>query len=164
MGLLSLLILLTNYLSYNLDSELISAYVSNYQNMRSEELCLASTIYHESRNQSIIGQYAVADVTINRVKHDKYPDNICDVISQPHQYSWYRGKRRLIPNTTNTISKVAWRKAILIAKISLNTPNVVFDESVIYFHSVDVKPSWSKHMVFVAKIEDHIFYSETSQN
>jgi spore germination cell wall hydrolase CwlJ-like protein len=50
--------------------------------------CLALNVYHESKNQSIIGQYAVAQVTLNRVKDERFPNNICDVVKQGLTYKW----------------------------------------------------------------------------
>ena len=41
--------------------------------MADEVRCLATNIYWEARNQSIQGMYAVADVTLNRVKDDRWP-------------------------------------------------------------------------------------------
>ena len=44
--------------------------------------CLAMNIYHEARAESLAGQFAVADVTLNRVKDTRYPGSICDVVMQ----------------------------------------------------------------------------------
>ena len=50
--------------------------------------CLALNVYHEARNQTIDGQYAVAHVTMNRVASSKHADNICDVVYANKQFSW----------------------------------------------------------------------------
>ena len=39
--------------------------------------CLALNIYHEARDQPIEGQVAVAQVVMERVKSNKYPNSIC---------------------------------------------------------------------------------------
>ena len=39
-------------------------------------LCLSRNIYFESRNQSVAGQIAVAQVVMNRVKDSRYPDTV----------------------------------------------------------------------------------------
>ena len=41
---------------------------------KSEIECLAMNIYHEARSESLAGQYAVADVVLNRVESRLYPD------------------------------------------------------------------------------------------
>ena len=51
--------------------------------------CMALNIYHEAKNQSVTGQIAVGLVVINRVKDNRFPDTICDVIMQgPIRESW----------------------------------------------------------------------------
>ena len=40
------------------------------------EYCLAQNIYYESRTDNIAGQAAVADVVLNRVLDERWPDNI----------------------------------------------------------------------------------------
>ena len=44
--------------------------------------CLALNIYWEARNQSFIAQVAVAEVTMNRVYDDRFPDTVCGVVKQ----------------------------------------------------------------------------------
>ena len=46
-------------------------------NCRSDEVnCLALNIYHEARNQPTVGKLAVAMVTLNRVKDERFPNTI----------------------------------------------------------------------------------------
>jgi spore germination cell wall hydrolase CwlJ-like protein len=51
-------------------------------------LCLAMNVYHEARNQSFIGQVAVAQVVMNRVKDNRFPNDVCEVVTQGQTYSW----------------------------------------------------------------------------
>lgn len=53
-----------------------------------EKSCLAMTIYYEARGEPLAGQYAVADVVLNRVEDERFPDTICDVIKQKNQFHW----------------------------------------------------------------------------
>ena len=50
--------------------------------------CLALNVYHEAKNQSMIGQIAVAQVVMNRVYDERYPNTICEVVEQGPTYSW----------------------------------------------------------------------------
>ena len=45
-------------------------------------VCLALNVYHEARDQPFIGQVAVAQVVMNRVYDDRYPDDVCEVVMQ----------------------------------------------------------------------------------
>ena len=49
-------------------------------------MCLALNIYHEAKNQSFIGQVAVAQVVMNRVKDTRYPNTVCEVVKQGLTY------------------------------------------------------------------------------
>ena len=47
-----------------------------------EAVCLAKNMYYEARNQGLAGQLAVSLVVMNRVKDDRYPNTICEVVEQ----------------------------------------------------------------------------------
>jgi hypothetical protein len=50
---------------------------------RTQDLnCLTKNIYHEARGEPVDGQYAVAEVTMNRVASKHYPNTVCDVVYQ----------------------------------------------------------------------------------
>jgi spore germination cell wall hydrolase CwlJ-like protein len=74
----------------------------NYVNAQDDDMneeveCLALNIYHEARSESLAGQYAVADVTLNRVKDRRYPSSICGVVKQAVLSQW--GVERGLYNT-----------------------------------------------------------------
>ena len=50
--------------------------------------CLVTAIFFEARDQPLMGQYAVAEVVMNRVASVKYPDDICSVVFQRKQFSF----------------------------------------------------------------------------
>jgi spore germination cell wall hydrolase CwlJ-like protein len=45
-------------------------------------MCMALNIYHEAKFQSMLGQIAVGQVVMNRVEDSRFPDNVCDVVTQ----------------------------------------------------------------------------------
>ena len=45
-------------------------------------MSLALNVYHEAKNQSLIGQIAVAQVVMNRVRDERYPNTVCEVVKQ----------------------------------------------------------------------------------
>lgn len=51
-------------------------------------LALTLNLFFEARGEGYHGMQAVADVTVTRVKDDRYPDNVVDVVLQPYQFSW----------------------------------------------------------------------------
>jgi len=48
----------------------------------SERLCLSLNVYHESRSDNLAGRISVADVVLNRVDSQHFPDTICGVVHQ----------------------------------------------------------------------------------
>ena len=116
--------------------------------------CLAQAVYFESRGEPIEGQLAVAEVVINRSKSGIYPDNYCDVITQPAQFSFvHRGH---IPTADET--SVAWQRAEAIAEIAQQNLWQSKAADALYFHATYVRPSWAHQKVELAQIDTHIFY------
>lgn len=115
--------------------------------------CLAMNIYHESRNQILEGQLAVAHVTMNRVKHKYWPNEVCDVVYQKKQFSW-----TFLKKDTTPYEKDAWDQAIFIAKDVLYGNTIDPTEGATFFHTPSVKPSWAEQMQMSKKIGNHIFY------
>jgi spore germination cell wall hydrolase CwlJ-like protein len=115
--------------------------------------CLALNIYWEARNQSVAGQLAVAQVTLNRVLDRRYSDDVCDVVYQHKQFSWYWDGKSDVP-----IENKAWERALLIASAALDGSGHVALQGVTHYHAVYSKPYWKDSMVRVTTIDDHIFY------
>jgi len=60
--------------------------------------CLAKNIYHEARGESLQGKKAVANVTLNRVHSNLFPDTVCGVVYQAvHSRWWLENHNRLVP-------------------------------------------------------------------
>ena len=55
-------------------------FVQPVQALDKQVNCLALTVYHESRGEPVEGQLYVARTVLNRVKHSRYPDDICRVV------------------------------------------------------------------------------------
>lgn len=130
----------------------------------SERLCLAQAIYHEARGESEAGQWAVANVIINRAFSKKYPSTICGVVFQGGkgkgcQFSFTCDGRSDVARERN-----AWAKANRMAVEAFqefqrgNRPDVL-PKSVLFYHTTAVAPSWSNSFKRVATIGSHIFYS-----
>ena len=136
--------------------------------------CLAQNVFFEARNQSTLGQVAVAWVTINRMESTQYPDSICGVVKQGHtdgngnmirnkcQFSWYcDGKSDAIPD--NVIAQRAWEDAGIVAEVVLlDWARGKFSpvQNSTMYHADYVDPYWSDSYNRVVKIDDHIFYEK----
>ena len=132
--------------------------------------CLADNIYFEARNESTQGQLAVALVTINRVKSNRYPNSVCAVVWQKNyskrynkwvaHFSW-----TLDGLSDNPINNKAYLKAekmaefLIISRIK-GTYIADFTEGATHYHADYVTPYWSKSnkLLKLASIDTHIFY------
>lgn len=117
--------------------------------------CLAEALYHEARGEGETGMIAVANVVINRVKHDAFPNDPCSVIHQPSQFSFV--------GTTDAIDEPElYAKAEKLAKKALKNklPKVVASDVVYYWNPDKVnmkKHQWIARVEPVKKIGKHQF-------
>lgn len=117
--------------------------------------CMAKNIYHEAGNQSRLGKFAVAQVTINRMKNPLWRDTICGVVFEPYQFSW--ANNRSIRWTTPKASE-AWRESREVAREALTHGfRVKGMEDAVYYHATYVSPNW-RNVDRLVRIGAHIFY------
>jgi spore germination cell wall hydrolase CwlJ-like protein len=145
------------------------------EHYRREVECLARNMYFEARGEGVRGQQAVAFVTINRVRSNRFPNNVCEVVYQARTYS----DGSLIPNKcqfswvcdgTNT-SRIDSRVYNIIRRDAeyiyvnyyLNDNMADITNGSTHFHARRVRPHWSQHANYqrVDSIGDHIFYRPT---
>jgi len=129
--------------------------------------CMAVAIYFEARAEPLAGQLAVANVVINRVMDDRYPDNVCEVVTQGKlgsktssivrrdkcQFSFYCDGKSDVPTDES-----AFRHSIDVASNILGGVWIDPTEGATHYHSIDVHPRWAKSKTRVVRIENHIFY------
>lgn len=123
--------------------------------------CLAEAIYHEARGEDVMGQFAVAEVILNRVDLPTYPDSVCGVVHQNAgmrnacQFSYAcNGRPR------DMIDPDARRLAEGIAQILLSGAPRELTDGATHFHTSDVSPRWSSTFRRTARIGTHLFYRE----
>ena len=129
---------------------------------------MALNIYHEAKFQSMVGQIAVGQVVMNRVADSRFPDNICDVVTQAvtykgtdkpviHkcQFSWFCDGKKDEPKYDSK----EWRYAQEYASIVLSR-TIVLDvtEGATHYHATYVRPAWAKTKTKTTRIDRHIFY------
>lgn len=113
-------------------------------------LCMARVIYHEARGEPRSGQLAVAKVTLNRTEHSAFPNSVCGVVYQPHQYSWTKKPAKIR-------DKAAWEESMQLAQLAVETRLQDWDNfKALYFHSANSKTKFKRKRV--AKIGNHVFY------
>jgi len=130
-------------------------------------MCMATNIYHEAKNQPMVGQIAVAQVVMNRVKDSRYPNTICDVVKQgltykngkvvlgKCQFSWYCDGKK---DDVNMKSE-KWRNSLRYASMVI-TNRITLDvtEGATHYHATYVRPAWARTKTKTVRINRHIFY------
>ena len=125
--------------------------------------CLAQNIYWEAASEPFEGKVAVAQVTINRAQHEKFPNDICRVVYQKStivdkvvcQFSWFcEGTYKVKP-----VHKPFFEESEAVArKVLLEGFRLDSLTEALYYHADYVNPKWNKQKVAV--IGRHIFYKE----
>lgn len=134
--------------------ELVNSYAGLSTDDQQQD-CLANAVYFEARGEPIEGQLAVAEVVLNRTASGRYPATICDVVTQPAQFSFVRNG--IIPSADRNCD--AWRRAVAIARIAENGATRLLPRDVLWYHADYVSPSWGRRLARNTKIGLHIFYS-----
>ena len=138
--------------------------------VNSEELeCMSKNIYFEAAIESTAGKIAVAQVTMNRVKSVRFPNTICEVVTQGEhyksglpvknrcQFSWYCDGKQDVPYIG-----LMWKESCKIAKYVLTTPNLKdITDGATHYHADYIKsPRWADPRRKTVKIDTHIFYNK----
>ncbi|NIP46991.1 MAG: hypothetical protein GWN21_12135 [Gammaproteobacteria bacterium] len=133
------------------------------EHVRNQELnCLALNVYHEARGEPLLGQFAVAEVTINRVVSRRYPNTVCEVV---YEKRWDRIRKRYVGafswtelNTTQELRTKEWNRAMKAAEAIYYERQEPMLEGALFYHAKSIRPSWAKQKRPVARIGMHIFY------
>ena len=134
-------------------------------------MCMAANIYHEAKNQSMLGQFAVAQVVMNRVEDSRFPDTVCEVVKQgltyrngkvvigKCQFSWYcDGKSDKIPEFDIELYNAIFAKASrMIGQYNWGTLDDMTKGST-HYHADYVYPEWRQTKTKMITIDNHIFY------
>ncbi|WP_238941471.1 cell wall hydrolase [Jannaschia sp. Os4] len=126
-----------------------------------EFACLKEAIYFEARGEPIRGQYAVAEVIMNRVDSKRYPDTICGVVNQGTgrlhacQFSYTCDG---LPETMT--ERRAADIAGKIAREVMDGKERRITGDATHYHADYVDPYWNKVYPRTATVGTHIFYKQ----
>lgn len=123
-------------------------------------------IYHEARGSNLADQAAVADVVLNRVTSNKYPNTICKVVQQAVRYSSGQPKRNKCQfswycdgKSDNMKDIDAAKRAYYIAHQMINKKRFRgITEGSLNYHATYVDPYWAKSFELVGTIGQHKYY------
>lgn len=120
--------------------------------------CLARTIYWESKGATDDDMQAVANVVMNRVGHDGFPDTVCAVVkdgAQRHacQFSWWcDGRADQIKEDDQYLQAKEIARKVLNRQLPDNS------RGALYFHDRKAAPAWAKTYARTARTGKFLFY------
>ncbi|MCU9840011.1 cell wall hydrolase [Ruegeria sp. WL0004] len=122
--------------------------------------CLAEALYFEARGETVKGQFAVAEVILNRVQSERFPDTPCGVIKQGTGRKYQCQFTYTCDGRKDVIAeKAAYERVAKVARLALDGVSEELTGGATYYHTTAVRPSWSRRFTQTAKIGVHVFYS-----
>lgn len=120
--------------------------------------CLAHNIFFEAGGEPIEGKIAVANVTMNRVKTNRFPNSVCGVVYARNEttcaFSWTCDDKEDNAPTRSA----SYMESLKIANLALKGLLQDITDGADHFHNEHVNPRWAKHMIATAQIGGHTFY------
>ena len=134
-------------------------------------LWLARAAYVEARSDGLYSMYLVASVIMNRVRSERYPGTVKQVVLDPAQITGMYDQRYIWKTTNMDMEATAWRNALRAAHLALTTPDRLrpFEADVYHYYSpvsmnpVGRVPHWAVGHTPVYQIGDRfVFYAGIS--
>jgi len=124
-----------------------------------EWACLSEALYFEARGETIKGQFAVAEVILNRVDSTRFPNSICGVVHQGTGKRYQCQFTYTCDGHNEVVSEHgAYARAGKIAAAMTSGAPRALTEGATYYHATSVNPRWAKRFELTAKIGVHKFY------
>ncbi|MHA6267293.1 cell wall hydrolase [uncultured Aliiroseovarius sp.] len=121
--------------------------------------CLAEALYFEARGETVKGQFAVAEVILNRVDHPRFPNSVCGVINQGTgrkyacQFTYTCDGREEAIHEPRAFARVG-----KIARAMIDGATRQLTAGATHYHTTAVLPNWANRLTKTANIGVHRFY------
>ncbi len=121
--------------------------------------CLSEALYFEARGESVKGQFAVAEVILNRVDSGSYPSTLCRVINQGTGKKHHCQFSYTCDGFSEKISEQsAWNRVAKIARVMLDGKTRELTGGATHYHTKAVNPRWARVFPRTTTIGAHHFY------
>ena len=121
--------------------------------------CLSEALYFEARGESVRGMFAVAEVILNRVDTNRFPNSVCEVINQGTgrkfacQFTYTcDGRKEIIGEPAS------WDRVGKVAYIMLNGAPRSLTSGATHYHTLSVRPNWASVYTRTTTVGFHRFY------
>jgi spore germination cell wall hydrolase CwlJ-like protein len=124
--------------------------------------CIALAVFAEARGESWLGQALVVQTIRNRMSHDGWPSDPCEVVLQLQQFHGLRDWP--LPRRPWDIDDAAWRQAlqvtdaVMLGDYQIAPPAC---ERVTHFYA-GAEPAWAADMDASCRVGGHTFLSASA--
>lgn len=124
--------------------------------------CLSEALYFEARGETVKGQFAVAEVIINRVQSGRFPGSICAVINQGTGKKYQCQFTYTCDGNKEVIAEPgAFTRVGKIARAAMDGKAAALTDGATHYHTTAVRPRWARVYTRTARIGVHLFYRHT---
>ena len=117
-------------------------------------ICIAIAAFLEARGEGPDGMLAVADVVMERVADDRWPDDPCAVVQQPAQFAYLPLWR--VDEIVAFEHDASWSMALDAARAAMAGDGL--GSGATHFHWVGENPYWTKNADLVGRMGNHLFW------
>lgn len=124
--------------------------------------CLSEALYFEARGETVKGQFAVAEVILNRVQSGRFPASICAVINQGTGKKYQCQFTYTCDGNKEIIAEPgAFTRVGKIARAAMDGQAAALTDGATHYHTTAVRPRWARVYTKTARIGVHLFYRHT---
>jgi spore germination cell wall hydrolase CwlJ-like protein len=120
--------------------------------------CLTQAIYYEAASEPEDGQRAVAQVVLNRVRHQAFPATVCGVIFQGSEKRGCQFSFACDGALARIPARAAWARAARVADAALAGSVFAPVGTATHYHTYAVTPSWNRSLVMTGVFGAHFFH------
>nr|WP_243405107.1 cell wall hydrolase [Pelagivirga sediminicola] len=126
--------------------------------------CLSEALYFEARGETVKGQFAVAEVILNRVDSPRYPNTVCGVIRQGTGQKYACQFTYTCDGRAEVIAEPrAFERVGKIADIMVSGASRPLTDGATHYHTKSVSPGWARSFPRTATIGTHYFYKQPTR-
>lgn len=121
--------------------------------------CVALAVYFEARGEPELGQYAVAEVIVNRMVDPAFPDTACEVVSEDRgPKDWDCQFSFMCDGQSDEMTNVEARDLAMRIAREVWWYDTYHAKGATYFHAAGSNPNWANVFTRTARIGRHSFY------
>jgi len=129
----------------------------------SEMQCMQCALYWEARSEPSDDQFLVGLTILNRVRSKQYPNTICGVVWEKHQFTFTEDGKSDTMKDTKAIKQTNKMATEILHHDDYGTGNFDVETSptAMYYHDTSIDPPyWTNHMKAYARTKSFIFYEK----